>query len=193
MTDPAKSAVADFASGVAIAAVPDEGMIQGKLNGEDVILARRGSEFFAVGAACPYYGGPLVKGLITGDELRCPLHHACFSLRTGEVLRAPALDSLACWRVERSGDLVFVREKLAPRERRHSRVKQPPASIVIVGGGGAGLAAADTLRREGYEGSLTIISADDSAPYDRCRSKRKWKRGLEAPYLNPPESVHDPR
>src|SRR5215469_8645934 len=102
----------DFASGLAVDSVPDGEMIQGKVGDEAVILARRGTEFFAVGAMCTHYGGPLAKGLFVADEVRCPLHHACFSLRTGAVVRPPALDPIPCWRVERLGDRVFVRERL---------------------------------------------------------------------------------
>jgi NADPH-dependent 2,4-dienoyl-CoA reductase/sulfur reductase-like enzyme/nitrite reductase/ring-hydroxylating ferredoxin subunit len=146
-------------------------MIQGKVGDQDVILARRGDQFFAVGANCTHYGGPLVKGLLVGEELHCPLHHACFSLRTGMALRAPAFDAIPCWRVERAGASVFVREKLPAfvqyPEPNAPKPPNSPSSVVIVGGGAAGLAAADMLRRKGYEGPLTMISADDSAPYDR--------------------------
>ena len=168
----------DFGSGVAVERVPDGGMLQGKLGGEDVILARRGSEFFAVGAKCPHYGGPLVKGLIVGDQLRCPLHHASFSLRSGEVLRRPAFDPIPCWRVERSGGRVFVRDRLpAALPSSTSTGVKLPSSVVIVGGGGAGLSAADTLRREGYQGPVRIVSADDSAPYDRPNLSKEYLAG----------------
>ena len=96
-----------------------------------------------------------MDGLIVDDTVRCPWHHACFSLRTGEAVRAPALDPIACWRVERVGDTVFVREKLAePATRSLQDVREAPTSVVIIGGGGAGLAAADMLRREGYGGPV---------------------------------------
>ena len=170
----------DFADGVAVDRLPDGGMLQGKAGGEEVILVRRGGEFFAVGASCTHYGGPLVKGLLLGDELRCPLHHACFSLRTGEALRAPAFDPIPCWRVERIGERVFVREKFAARVERSPASadrQRPPASIVIVGGGAAGLAAADMLRQEGYDGPVTMISADDSAPYDRPNLSKDYLAG----------------
>jgi apoptosis-inducing factor 3 len=194
MSEPEKTTSVDFAGGIAIADLPEDGIIQGKLGGEDLILVRQGNEFFAVGATCPHYGGPLAKGLVTGDEIRCPLHHACFSLRTGELLRAPAFDSIPCWRVERRGERVLVREKLTPPKRRPVPVgpeaTQQPTSIVIVGGGGAGLAAADTLRREGYDGSLTIVSADDSAPCDRPNLSKDYLAGTASDDwipLRPPE------
>jgi NADPH-dependent 2,4-dienoyl-CoA reductase/sulfur reductase-like enzyme/nitrite reductase/ring-hydroxylating ferredoxin subunit len=200
MTEPQKTANIDFAGGVAIADLPADGIIQGKLGGEDVILVRRGNEFFAVGATCPHYGGPLAKGLVTGDEIRCPLHHACFNLRTGELLRSPAFDSIPCWRVERRGERVLVREKVTPPKWRPGPVgpgaTQLPTSIVIVGGGGAGLAAADTLRREGYNGALTIVSADEFAPCDRPNLSKDYLAGTASEDwipLRPPEYYSDHR
>jgi apoptosis-inducing factor 3 len=178
MEDPATP---DLVKGVPVERLPEGGMIQGQVGDDDVLLARTGGEFFAVGAYCTHYHGPLAKGLVVGDELRCPLHHACFSLRTGEALRAPALDPVPCWRVERIGQSVFVREKLpapAPRQARTRRDStSPPVSVVIVGGGAAGLAAADMLRREGYDGPVTMISADDSAPYDRPNLSKDYLAG----------------
>jgi len=161
----------DFTEGFPLDDLRDGGIIQGKVGDEDIILARHADEFFAVGAGCTHYHGPLAEGLLVGDELHCPLHHACFSLRTGMATCAPAFDAIPCWRVEREGDRIFVREKLpALAQYPEANTKKPPhspSSIVIVGGGAAGLAAADMLRRKGYDGSLTMISADDSAPYDR--------------------------
>ncbi len=181
MTDRESTDSVDFTGGVAVVALSDGGMVQGKLGQEEIILVRRGSEFFAVGASCTHYGGTLAKGIIVGHELRCPLHHACFSLRTGEALRAPAFDSIPCWRVERIGDRAFVREKLAIPKESHTRVAvaagQSPPSVVIVGGGAAALAAADTLRREGFEGTLTMISADEFAPYDRPNLSKDYLAG----------------
>src|SRR5437660_12739777 len=165
----------DLTRGVALEHLGDGGMVGGHVSDEAVLLARRGEEFFAIGATCSHYGGPLVEGLIVGDTVRCPWHHACFSLRNGEALRAPALDPVPCWRIERLGDKIFVREKLPPPTPK--RATEGPSSVVIVGGGAAGLAAADMLRREGYDGPLTIVSADASPPVDRPNLSKDYLAG----------------
>ena len=172
----------DFRSGFPVQSLPDGAKVLGRVDTEDAILVRQGDTLFAVGAHCTHYHGPLAEGLIVGDTVRCPWHHACFSLRTGEPLRAAALDPITCWRVERVGDTVYVREQLraaGPRAAPFSESRRTePSSVVILGGGGAGLAAADMLRREGYDGPLTMLSADVSPPSDRhaCSSPRSRAR-----------------
>ena len=136
MSETKEHATLDLSKGIAASALTDGGMILGHVGDEEVVLARAGTELFAIRAHCSHYRGPLAEGLVVGDTVRCPWHHACFSLRTGEALRAPALDPIACWRVEHEGDRVFVREKL-PQARPTSATsaRERPSSIVIVGGG----------------------------------------------------------
>lgn len=165
----------DLKIGTPVTGISSDGQLSGLVDGEEVLLVRRGAEFFAVGAHCTHYHGPLADGLVVDDTVRCPWHHACFSLRTGEALRAPALDPISCWRTELVGDKVYVREKLTSIAPRHA--VKAPSSVVIVGGGAAGLAAADMLRREGYEGPLTIVSADDSPPVDRPNLSKDYLAG----------------
>ncbi len=166
----------DFGSGYPLARLRDGRPVAGTVGDDDVMLVRHGEEYFAVSASCTHYHGPLAEGLIVNDTVRCPWHHACFSLRTGEALRAPALDAITCWNVEREGDTIFVRGK-RPAPPATPRAASAPESIVIVGGGAAGLAAADMLRREGYHGPLTMISADDSPPSDRPNLSKDYLAG----------------
>jgi len=173
--------IPDLTSGFPVDNLPIGGMIQGKVGDDDVILARQADQFFAVGANCTHYHGSLAEGLIVGEELRCPLHHACFSLRTGMAVCAPAFDAIPRWRVEQVGPRVFVREKLpALAQHPEADIAKPPnspSSVVIVGGGAAGLAAADMLRRRGYDGPVTMISGDDAAPYDRPNVSKDYLQG----------------
>jgi NADPH-dependent 2,4-dienoyl-CoA reductase/sulfur reductase-like enzyme/nitrite reductase/ring-hydroxylating ferredoxin subunit len=176
MAEEKKLSGPDFAEGVSITEFADGGMVQGHANGEAILVARRGDAYFAIGATCTHYGGPLAEGLVAGDTVRCPWHHACFSLRTGEALRAPALDPVSSWKVETSGGKLFVREKL-PESKRLAVSAKAPENVIIVGGGAAGNAAAEMLRREGYSGGVTIISADDAVPYDRPNLSKDFLAG----------------
>jgi NADPH-dependent 2,4-dienoyl-CoA reductase/sulfur reductase-like enzyme/nitrite reductase/ring-hydroxylating ferredoxin subunit len=185
----------DLAAGVSIAEIPDGGMLAGHAQGEAVLLARVGADWFAISATCSHYSGPLPEGLLVGDTVRCPWHHACFSLRTGQALRPPALNDLACWQVEQRNGKVFVttkaRKPSKPEGGRPTRRASPgPDSVVIVGAGAAGESAAETLRREGYEGSLTLYDSDPDAPYDRPNLSKDYLAGTASEDwipLHPPE------
>jgi apoptosis-inducing factor 3 len=153
-------------------------MVAGRVDDEEALLVRAGSEFFAIGAHCTHYHGPLADGIVVDGTVRCPWHHACFSVRTGEAVRPPAFDAVSCWRVERQGDVAFVREKLNPTQvKPASGAPQAPASVVIVGGGAAGFAAADMLRREGYDRPIAMISSDDAPPCDRPNLSKDYLAG----------------
>ena len=179
----------DLSAGVAISQIPDGGMLLGHIGGEAALFARRGEKIFAIGATCTHYGGPLAEGILVGDTVRCPWHHACFGLRDGENLRPPALNPVTSWKVIREGDRVRVGEKNAP-----PAAKTPPAdapdSIVIIGAGPAGLVAAQTLRREGYSGPVRLIGAEKTPPVDRPNLSKDYLAG-KAPEdwipLRPPE------
>jgi len=176
-TDEAKPKGPDLTRGVDVSTLAEGSMLSGHVRNEPAILVRRGGELFAIGSVCTHYGGPLAEGLLEGDTVRCPWHHACFSLRTGEALRAPALNPVSCWRVEQRGGKAFVGERVKRSAPRPPAGAGVPASVVIVGGGAAGNAAAETLRREGYAGRLTLLSADESTPYDRPNLSKNYLAG----------------
>ena len=180
----------DLWQGIALARLGDGAMLRGHVGETPALLVRRGADVLAIGATCTHYGGPLAEGLVVGDTVRCPWHHACFSLRTGAALRPPALNDLPCWRVEQRDGMAFVREEL----QRSAAPSRPavglPASVVIVGGGAAGLAAAEALRAEGYAGAIILMSADPSPPCDRPNLSKDYLAGTaEADWvpLRPPE------
>jgi NADPH-dependent 2,4-dienoyl-CoA reductase/sulfur reductase-like enzyme/nitrite reductase/ring-hydroxylating ferredoxin subunit len=165
MGEPAPLSGPDLTKGVPQSEVPEGGMLLGQANGEAVILVRRGEEVRAVGGVCSHYSAPLADGIVVGNEVRCPYHHACFDLRTGEALGPPALSPIPCYDVERKGDRLFVVGKRAPVSK--PALKGGPESVVIAGAGAAGNSAAETLRNEGYTGKLTLIGAEDTVPVDR--------------------------
>ena len=153
---------------------------------------RGAAQLFAIGATCTHYNGPLAEGLMVGDTVHCPWHHARFSLRTGEVIAAPALGPVPCWRVEQRDGKAFVRQKSEPpaAAARRRRAQASSERIVIV------VAARRASRRprccgaEGFSGSVTLLSNDDTAPYDRPNCSKDFLAGT-APEdwmpLRPPE------
>ncbi len=173
----AKPVGPDLTQGISLTELADGGMLAGHVGEEEVLLARLGKEVFAVGAHCSHYHGPLAEGILVGDTVRCPWHHACFSLRTGEALRAPALSAVDCWSVEQRDGKVFVKDKRSEKPAPRYRPAAAPDRIVIVGGGAAGFAAAEMLRREAYRGSIVMLSNDDAAPVDRPNLSKDYLAG----------------
>ena len=171
----------DLAAGIPSGDLADGAMLLGHVGEEAVLLARRGEEIFAISATCAHYGGPLAEGLLVDDTVRCPWHHARFSLRTGEAICAPALNPVACWKVERRDGRIVVDKPLErpphPRRAPETDNAAAPRRIIILGGGAAGVAAARMLRQEGYDGAVTMLSADSAAPYDRPNLSKDFLAG----------------
>ena len=168
----------DLAAGLPLSVLQDRVPLSGQVGGEAVVVVRLDDEVFAIGGTCTHYSGPLVEGIVTGDEIRCPWHHACFSLRTGEATSAPALNPVPRWETEVRDGMVRVSGKAeaAPLDT-HGRISGGPRSVVIVGAGAAGSAAAETLRREGFAGPVTMIDPDADAPYDRPNLSKDFLAG----------------
>lgn len=177
MTEDKKPGGPDLTKGVSLADFND-GKLLGHVGDEDVLLVQAGSEIFAIEPSCSHYHGPLAEGLVVGDTIRCPWHHACFSLRSGEATRPPALNALAVWDVTRDRDNIIVqRKREAPKPSAAHRSAPTPEKFVIVGGGAAGFAAAETLRREGFAGAITMLSSDGAMPVDRPNLSKDYLAG----------------
>src|SRR5262252_5177514 len=147
MSEQSKPSGPDLAQDIPLDQLADGAMVGGHVGEEAVLLAHCGNEFHAIGSTCSHYGGPLADGLLVDGTVRCPWHHACFSLRTGEAIGAPAVNPMPCWRVEKHDGKVFVREKIEPvKEGKPGQTRSGTARserVVIVGGGAAGFAAAE--------------------------------------------------
>src|ERR1700716_4170808 len=166
----------DLSQGIALSEFSDATLL-GHVGDEDVLLVRSGSEIFAIDAHCSHYHGPLAEGLVHGESIRCPWHHACFDLRTGEATRAPALNPIAIWKVEYEGDRIFVRQKPEQPKPRVKGAVDAPGRIVIVGGGAAGFAAPEMLRRQDYRGSIVMLSNEAVAAVDRPNLSKDYLAG----------------
>ena len=87
--DPTELPGTNLIQGIDSSQLEDGAMLVGHVGEQAVILARRGIEVFALDATCTHYGGPLGEGMLVGDTVRSPWHHACFSLKTGEERFTP--------------------------------------------------------------------------------------------------------
>jgi NADPH-dependent 2,4-dienoyl-CoA reductase/sulfur reductase-like enzyme/nitrite reductase/ring-hydroxylating ferredoxin subunit len=166
----------DLAQGVSSADFTGETLL-GHVGDQDVLLVRAAGEIFAIDAHCSHYHGPLVDGLVVGMSIRCPWHHACFDLRSGEATRAPALNPLSVWEVEHEGDRIVVRQKREQPTPRRTASVAAVDRIVIVGGGAAGFAATEMLWRQEFSGSIVMLSSDAAPPVDRPNLSKDYLAG----------------
>ena len=171
----------DLSQGLLSATLAEGAMQVGRLGEDDVLVARVGGEVFAIGAVCSHYHGPLAEGLLVGDTVRCPWHHARFCLRTGEALAGPAIDPVRCWSArEHDGRISLQPAPRSTPSATRPKAAKGPRRVLIAGGGAAGFAAAEMLRRRGFDGAVTLVSADADAPYDRPNCSKDYLAG-EAP------------
>ncbi len=176
----------DFTKGVPATDIAEGSMLVGHVGDQPVLIARVGGKLRAIGALCTHYHGPLGEGLLAGEAVHCPWHHARFCLKTGEAIGAPAIDPVDCWRVVERDGVVLVLGRAEPSQARTpAGGADLPRRIVVVGGGAAGFAAAEMLRREGYDGALTLLSEDPDPPYDRPNCSKDYLAGKAPPEWMP--------
>lgn len=166
----------DLALGIRVADLPEGKPLACRLGNETVLVVRHGDEVHATGANCTHYGAPLTDGISVGSTLLCPWHHACFDLRTGKALAAPALEPIPVYELRRDGDRVVGtgRKKRIPLPQAPDSV---PNSVLIVGAGPAGAVCAETLRREGYDGPICLIGDEAPGPVDRPNLSKDYLAG----------------
>jgi apoptosis-inducing factor 3 len=166
----------DLEQGVELSDLQEGKPLLGHARDEAILLVRTGEQVRAIGATCSHYGGPLAEGLVVGDTVRCPWHHACFSLETGEAVRAPALSTIPAYEIVRRGTSVCVggRRKVPERALDASKV---PKSVVVIGAGAAGAAAVEALRRDGYGGPITLVGDEAPGPVDRPNLSKDYLAG----------------
>ncbi len=171
----------DLAEGVSFDELRDGEPLLGHAFGEAAILVRIGRDTHAIGATCSHYGGLLAEGLVVGHTIRCPWHHACFDVRNGAVLGAPALNAVSCFETRREGGRVWLVGKLSPdaitKKGRRGDAQSHPSAVVIIGAGPAGAVCAETLRSEGYEKTITLVGVEEPGPVDRPNLSKDYLVG----------------
>ena len=147
--------------------IPSGGMKSYKQDDDSIILITRDdSTFHAFDGKCPHAGADLGDGLRCGNRVVCPWHHATFDSRDGTLLEPLATEGLTQYEITDNGDSLTVNTS-AKSDKKVENDRLTDTHTIIVGGGGAGFMTAHQLRNTGYGGKITLISADDKAPYNR--------------------------
>ena len=167
----------DLTQWIGVDRAPDGEIFAGVVGEDRVFVWRNGNRLRAYSADCPHLGGPLNKGIVVGASVRCPWHHACFDLTTGEATAAPAFDALLEYPVVLQDHRFSVKPASGKTPLRVANRRAAPDTLVIVGGGAAGFAAADAIRKFGWTGSVTIFSEEGEQPYDRTLLTKDYLEG----------------
>lgn len=153
------------------------------LDGKAIVVARVNGEYFAFRSGCSHYGGALEQGALKGYTVMCPLHHACFDIRSGVRTEPPALNNIPAFplRIE-NGQVIVTSDGTAAQP---PELSTDSRHFVIIGGGAAGEAAAEELRRAGFGGAITLISAVNHVPIDRPNVSKDYLDGHAKPEWMP--------
>lgn len=168
-----------------------------------VLVHRHNGVFYATSPACSHYGAALKKGVSSAGRLggpptvSCPLHDATFDLQTGKVVRGPGLDGIAAYKASVAGGVVYaeVPSGIADGTGKHARLapkfcRRDPKdkrTFALIGGGPASLAAAETLREEGFTGRIVMLAREPHLPYDRVVLSKNQDKTAEDLRLRSPE------
>ena len=177
MSDDQKDIGLDLTQWAKVERVPEGDILAGVVGKDWVFVWRNGNGLKAYGASCPHLGAPLNEGIVVGATIRCPWHHACFDLATGEATAAPAFDALLEYAVTLDDDRFSVKPAHVKAPRRTGRREDALGTMAIVGGGAAGFAAADAIRKRGWRGGVTIFSEEREQPYDRTLLTKDYLEG----------------
>ncbi|WP_201533155.1 FAD-dependent oxidoreductase [Psychrobacter immobilis] len=131
-----------------------------------ILITRDDNTFHAFDGKCPHAGANLGDGIRCGNRVVCPWHHATFDSSDGTLLEPVAIEGLTQYEIVDNGDTLTV-DTTAKIDNAIANDKLTETHTIIVGGGAAGFMTAHQLRNTGYGGKITLISADDKAPYNR--------------------------
>ena len=167
----------------------DGQMKQVEVGGKKVLLAKVEGAYFATGARCPHYGGPLPEGTLHDGRVTCPWHQGTFDVRNGDLLEPPPLDAVPSFAVRVEGSDIYVdrpddAKSQRPMPRCACDTARDARTFAILGGGAAAQAAVEALREEGFEGRILVITQEDRWPYDRPNLSKDYLAGeMKADWL----------
>ncbi len=149
-----------------------------------IIIANVNGGFYAIASECSHFGASLDKGLLHEGRIRCPWHQAVFDVVNGKAEEPPALDDLETFEVKLDGEdvIVVIPDKpLRQKEPQMTRLvrENDDRDFIIVGAGAAGALAAESLRKEGFQGRVIMITREDKPPYDRTELSKSYLKNMK--------------
>jgi nitrite reductase/ring-hydroxylating ferredoxin subunit len=98
----------DFFKAAPLDDVPEGGTYAIEVDGEPICLAKVEGTIYAFTDNCTHISGPLSDGSLEGCAITCPWHLAQFDIRTGNVLRGPARQSILTYPVKIEEQTIFI-------------------------------------------------------------------------------------
>ena len=98
----------EYFEAIKTADLDEDEVVQVNLAGQEIAVYNLGGTFYATEDTCTHAYASLADGYIEGDRIECPLHAACFDIKTGEAKTPPAAKDLKTFPVKLEGDVVYV-------------------------------------------------------------------------------------
>lgn len=87
-------------------------MMAVEVNDERICLANVNGKYYAIGNVCTHMGGPLAEGKLEDYIVQCPWHGSRFDIRSGKVVRPPAMKPEPTYEVKvESNDVLIKKQK----------------------------------------------------------------------------------
>ncbi|KAA0273339.1 MAG: non-heme iron oxygenase ferredoxin subunit [Chloroflexi bacterium] len=99
---------ADFVEIAPASELPNGERLFVELGDKPIVVFNIAGQFFAIGDVCSHDDGPLGDGVIEGFNVVCPRHGAEFDIRTGKVMRMPAVVDIPAYPVMVRDGTIFI-------------------------------------------------------------------------------------
>ena len=134
-----------------------------------------------MGKDCQSNSPPKLEISGPSHTLTCPLHDASFDLKTGLPVRGPCSGNLDIFKseVDDDGNVWITDKQGVDSDQAKPGNFGGSLNVAIVGGGAAGAAAIASLRAQGFEGKIHLISKEFVLPYDRPLLSKAGRLSLD--------------
>uniref|UniRef100_A0A8R1IQ62 Rieske domain-containing protein n=1 Tax=Caenorhabditis japonica TaxID=281687 RepID=A0A8R1IQ62_CAEJA len=144
-----------------------------EVRGRKILVINDEGRLLAINGLCSHYNFPLENGIYAKGRIRCPLHGACFNVRTGDIEDYPGFDSLHSYQVSNQNGKIGIKttEKKLGSDRKVRALpkmkKCDDRPVVVIGGGIAASTFIEHSRLNGLVTPIVVISEESFPPYDR--------------------------